>query len=67
MMVRLTATVEQASESTFTAVAVIGEHSILGTGDTKEAAIEIYARERKGSLNISRARGNHCLSLRASK
>jgi len=38
-MVTLTATVEQADDGSFTSLAVIGEHSILGTGDTKETAI----------------------------
>ena len=35
----LTATVEQAGDGTWTA-AVIGEHSVLGTGPTKDAALD---------------------------
>jgi predicted RNase H-like HicB family nuclease len=45
-MVRLTATLEQASDGSWTALAVIGEHSILGDGDTREEAIESL---RKGA------------------
>jgi predicted RNase H-like HicB family nuclease len=57
MMVRLTATVEQASDSTFTAVAVIGEHSILGTGDTKEAAIEDLREGAEGLFEYLKSKG----------
>jgi predicted RNase H-like HicB family nuclease len=37
-MVRLTATVERAGDGTWTA-AVIGEHTVLGTGVTREDAL----------------------------
>ena len=37
-MVRLTATLERAGDGTWTA-AVIGEHTVLGTGATREAAL----------------------------
>lgn len=36
---RITATVERAGDGSWTA-AVIGEHSVLGTGATKDAALE---------------------------
>jgi predicted RNase H-like HicB family nuclease len=35
----LTATIEQAEDGSWTAVAVLGEHTIIGDGDTKDAAI----------------------------
>lgn len=37
---RLTATIEQGSDGTFTAVSVVGEHTIIGEGDTGVEAIE---------------------------
>ena len=37
-MVKLTATVERAGDGTWTA-AVIGEHTVLGTGATREEAL----------------------------
>lgn len=38
-MMTLTATVEQAEDGSWTAVAVIGEHTIVGDGDTQDGAI----------------------------
>ena len=38
-MVKFTAMVEQASDGTWTA-AVVGEQTVLGTGDTREAALD---------------------------
>jgi predicted RNase H-like HicB family nuclease len=36
---KVTATVEKASDGTFTAVAAIGEHTIIGDGDTRDEAL----------------------------
>ena len=36
---KVTATVEKASDGTFTAVTVIGEHTIIGDGDTRDEAL----------------------------
>jgi len=45
LMVTLTGTVERAPEDgTYTAIAVIGEHTILGDGYTKDEAIEDLRR-----------------------
>ncbi len=38
-MAKFTAMVEQASDGTWTA-AVVGEHSVLGTGGTRDAALD---------------------------
>jgi len=43
-MVKLTGTVERAEDGSYTAVVVIGEHTIIGDGDTKDAAIEDLGR-----------------------
>jgi hypothetical protein len=39
-MAKLTATVEQAEDGSWTAALTIGDHMILGDGSTKEEAIE---------------------------
>lgn len=36
---KLTATLERASDGTFTAVAAIGEHTIIGDGNTRDEAL----------------------------
>lgn len=44
IMVTLTATVERAEDGTYTVLALIGEHTIIGNGDSKVAAIEDLRR-----------------------
>jgi hypothetical protein len=49
-MITLTGTVERAPEDgTYTAVAVIGGHTIIGDGDTKDQAIEDL---RRGAIGL---------------
>ena len=36
---KLTATLEKASDGTYTAVAIIGEHTIIGDGETRDEAL----------------------------
>jgi predicted RNase H-like HicB family nuclease len=48
-MTKITATVEQAGDGSWTA-SVIGKHIVLGTGDTKEAAIENLREGMAGVL-----------------
>jgi predicted RNase H-like HicB family nuclease len=57
MMVKLTATVERASDGTFTAVAVIGEHTIIGDGNTKEAAIADLREGAEGLFEYLKQEG----------
>jgi predicted RNase H-like HicB family nuclease len=49
-MAKFVAMVEQASDATWTA-SVIGEHTVLGTGETKEAAIDDL---RDGIVSLQR-------------
>jgi hypothetical protein len=48
-MAKFTATIEQAGDGSWTTLAVIGEHSILGNGNTKEETIESL---RKGVVSL---------------
>ena len=48
-MAKFIAMVEQADDSTWTA-SILGEHTLLGTGETKEAAIESV---REGIVSLT--------------
>jgi len=55
-MAKFMATVEQAKDGSWTA-AVLGEHTILGTGDTKEAALDNLREGVHGLLEYLVAKG----------
>ena len=52
----ITAMVEQAGDGTWTA-AVIGEHSVLGTGETRENAVEDLRRGVTGLIEYLKSKG----------
>jgi predicted RNase H-like HicB family nuclease len=54
-MAKFTAMVEQADDGTWTA-AVVGENSVLGTGDTREDAIEDLRRGLTGLIEYLKAK-----------
>jgi predicted RNase H-like HicB family nuclease len=55
-MVKLTAMVEQAGDGSWTA-AVVGEHSVLGTGATKDEALADLRRGVAGLIEYLKAQG----------
>jgi predicted RNase H-like HicB family nuclease len=55
-MARFTATLEQAGDGTWTA-AVLGEHSVLGTGATKDAALDDLRRGIVGLIDYLKSKG----------
>jgi predicted RNase H-like HicB family nuclease len=55
-MLKFTATVEQAADGTWTA-AVIGEHSILGTGATRELALHDLHQGIAGLIEYLKEKG----------
>jgi hypothetical protein len=52
-----TATVKRGSDGTFTAVAVIGEHTVIGEGATKDAAIADLRRGAKALFDYLKSTG----------
>jgi predicted RNase H-like HicB family nuclease len=55
-MARFTATVEQAGDGTWTA-AMIGEHTVLGTGATKDEALDDLRKGVSGLIEHLKANG----------
>ena len=55
-MAKFTAMVEQAGDGTWTA-AVVGEHSVLGTGATKDEALDDLRKGVAGLLEYLKAQG----------
>jgi predicted RNase H-like HicB family nuclease len=56
IMAKFTAMVEQAGDGSWTA-SVIGEHTVLGTGDTKEEAVEDLRNGIQGLLEYLKEKG----------
>ena len=55
-MARFTATVEQAGDGTWTA-AMIGEHTVLGTGATKDEALDDLRKGVSGLIEHLKMKG----------
>ena len=56
-MAKFTATVEQAGDGTWTA-AIIGEHTILGAGASREAALENLREGLVGEIAYLKSKGD---------
>ena len=56
-MATFTATLEQAEDGSWTALAVVGNHSILGDGETREAALESLREGLRGEIAYLKSRG----------
>jgi predicted RNase H-like HicB family nuclease len=55
-MAKFIATVEQAEDGSWTA-AVIGEHTVLGTGDSRDAALDNLRDGIRGLLDYLKSKG----------
>jgi predicted RNase H-like HicB family nuclease len=56
-MIRLTATVEGSDDGTFTAVAAIGEHTIIGDGHTRDEALNSLRSGISGLIDYLKSEG----------
>ena len=56
-MAKYTATVEQASDGSWSALAVIGDYSFLGDGDTRQAAIDSLCEGIAGEAAYLKSKG----------
>jgi predicted RNase H-like HicB family nuclease len=55
-MAKFTAMIEQAGDGTWTA-AVVGEHSVLGTGATRDAALDDLRKGVAGLIDYLKSKG----------
>lgn len=54
---KLTATIEQAQDGTYTTLAVVGEHTIIGTGATREEAVASLQSGARGLVEYLKSEG----------